>query len=74
MFPTPCRPFSSSSYPTTQKVEGEQTSEPLNDTVVDLFDEWAAKALDRIAAEWQGEPLTYAVLRSDSLHVSQALL
>lgn len=56
------------------KAEGEQASEPLNGTVVDLFDDWAKKAPDRIAAEWQGEPLTYAALRSASLHISQALL
>ncbi|KAH8805421.1 putative nonribosomal peptide synthase [Xylogone sp. PMI_703] len=49
-------------------------SGPLGPTVVNLFDEWATKTPDRIAAEWQGETLTYASLRTASLHVSRALL
>ena len=47
---------------------------PLKATIVDLFDEWATKTPDRIAAEWQGETLTYLALRNASLHVSKALL
>ncbi|KAL6365731.1 hypothetical protein LRP88_01732 [Fusarium phalaenopsidis] len=46
----------------------------LDATVVDLFDEWAAKDPGRIAAEWQGETLTYGELRNASLHMSKALL
>jgi amino acid adenylation domain-containing protein len=41
---------------------------------VDLFDEWATKTPERIAAEWKGETLTYSGLRNASLHVSRALL
>lgn len=55
-------------------LNGCDSSEPLHGTVIDLFDAWAAKAPDRIAAEWQGETLTYSELRHASLHVSQALL
>ncbi|KAI8247807.1 hypothetical protein K4K56_011550 [Colletotrichum sp. SAR 10_98] len=47
---------------------------PLGATVVDLFDAWAARDPERLAAEWQGEQLTYAELRASSLHVSRALL
>lgn len=46
----------------------------IDATVVDLFDAWAARDPDRLAAEWQGEQLTYAELRASSLHVSRALL
>lgn len=46
----------------------------LQTTIVDLFDEWAARTPDAIAAEWQNEQLTYAQLRNASIHVSSALL
>ncbi|KAL2017248.1 hypothetical protein VTK56DRAFT_2360 [Thermocarpiscus australiensis] len=55
-------------------MDGNAAFEPLEATVLDLFDEWATKAPDKIAAEWQGESLTYAGLRDASLHVSRALL
>ena len=55
-------------------MNGNHVSEPLDVTIVDLFDDWAAKTPDRIAAEWQGETLTYSGLRNASLHVSRALL
>ncbi|KAK2814364.1 NRPS, partial [Arthroderma sp. PD_2] len=55
-------------------MNGNNFSEPLDATVVDLFDGWAARTPDRIAAEWQGETLTYGELRNASLLVSQALL
>ncbi|PGG97402.1 hypothetical protein AJ79_09214 [Helicocarpus griseus UAMH5409] len=55
-------------------MNGNHVSAPLDTTVVDLFDDWAAKAPRRIAAEWQRETLTYAGLRNASLHVSRALL
>ncbi|RYO84859.1 hypothetical protein DL762_005440 [Monosporascus cannonballus] len=57
-----------------QATNGLDTSKPLDATVVDLFDDWAARAPDRVAAEWQGERLTYDELRNASLHISQALL
>lgn len=43
-------------------------------TIVDLFDAWASNAPTRLAAESQGETLTYGELRTASLHVSEALL
>jgi non-ribosomal peptide synthetase component F len=49
-------------------------SRPLERTVVDLFDEWAARDPGRVAVEWKDEQLTYGQLRNASLHVSQALL
>ena len=49
-------------------------SVPLDATIVDLFDGCAAKTPDKIAAEWQGQTLTYSGLRVASLHVSRALL
>ncbi|GIC93741.1 putative NRPS-like enzyme [Aspergillus udagawae] len=55
-------------------MKGSHSSEPLEGTVVDLFDEWAEKYPERVAAEWQGESLTYGALRNASLHVSRALL
>ncbi|GFF55780.1 LOW QUALITY PROTEIN: nonribosomal peptide synthetase 5 [Aspergillus udagawae] len=55
-------------------MNGSHSSEPLEGTVVDLFDEWAEKYPERVAAEWQGESLTYGALRNASLHVSRALL
>ena len=51
-----------------------RASIPLDTTIVDLFDGWAARTPDRIAAEWQGETLTYSNLQVASIHVSQALL
>ena len=55
-------------------MNGNRVAAPLYATIVDLFDDWAAKTPDRIAAEWQGETLTYSGLRNASLHVSGALL
>ncbi|KAF7170626.1 hypothetical protein CNMCM5623_002997 [Aspergillus felis] len=55
-------------------MNGSHSSEPLDGTVVDLFDQWAEKPPERVAAEWQGESLTYGALRDASLHVSRALL
>ncbi|KAH7371053.1 putative nonribosomal peptide synthase [Pyrenochaeta sp. MPI-SDFR-AT-0127] len=55
-------------------LNGHDFSKFLDGSVVDLFDNWAAKTPDRIAAEWQGELLTYSGLRTASLHVSKALL
>lgn len=46
----------------------------LDATIVDLFDGCAAKYPDRVAAEWQGQTLTYAALQTASFHVSRALL
>ncbi|KAJ5496623.1 nonribosomal peptide synthase [Penicillium fimorum] len=57
-----------------QTINGNDVSSPIETTIVDLFDGWAMKAPNRVAAEWQGETLTYAGLRNASLHVSQALL
>lgn len=57
-----------------QTMNNAHLSEPLDATIVDLFDGWATRAPDRIAAEWQGETLTYSSLRNASLHVSRALL
>ncbi|CAI6338802.1 unnamed protein product [Periconia digitata] len=48
--------------------------DPIQTTIVDLFDYWAHKTPDRTAAEWEGKRLTYSELRTASLHVSQALL
>lgn len=50
------------------------TFEPLDVTIVDLFDRWATKTPDRVAVEWHGDALTYGELRTASLHVSRALL
>ncbi|KAE8391742.1 hypothetical protein BDV23DRAFT_182326 [Aspergillus alliaceus] len=55
-------------------MNSSHSSEPLDGTVVDLFDQWAEKSPERVAAEWQGESLTYGALRDASLHVSRALL
>ncbi|KAI9713357.1 MAG: NRPS [Chrysothrix sp. TS-e1954] len=55
-------------------MDGNLDSHGLDASIVDLFDRWAAKAPSRIAAEWQGETLTYGELRNASLQVSQALL
>ncbi|KAJ4336823.1 hypothetical protein N0V95_008503 [Ascochyta clinopodiicola] len=55
-------------------MNGTHASGPLDATVVDLFDSWAAKTPDGIAAEWQGEVLTYGELRNASLRMSEALL
>ncbi|CAN9404340.1 unnamed protein product [Alternaria alternata] len=49
-------------------------SEPLSATIIETVDEWATKTPFAIAAEFNGETLTYADLRSASLHVSRALL
>ncbi|KAF5654520.1 nonribosomal peptide synthetase 11 [Fusarium sp. NRRL 25303] len=49
-------------------------SRPLERTVVDLFDERAARDPDRVAVKWKDEQLTYGELRNASLHVSRALL
>ncbi|KAK3938303.1 acetyl-CoA synthetase [Diplogelasinospora grovesii] len=46
----------------------------LKTSVVDLVDNWAANTPDASAAIWDGQTLTYAELRSASLHVSDALL
>ncbi|KAI1818678.1 putative nonribosomal peptide synthase [Poronia punctata] len=46
----------------------------LDTSVVDLVDHWSAKTPDAVAAEWQGQTLTYAQLRDASLHVAHALL
>ncbi|KAF7181490.1 hypothetical protein CNMCM7691_000708 [Aspergillus felis] len=59
---------------TTRAMNGSHSSEPLDGTVVDLFDQWAEKPPERVAAEWQGESLTHGALRDASLHVSRALL
>ncbi|KAB8238270.1 putative NRPS-like enzyme [Aspergillus alliaceus] len=59
---------------TTRTMNSSHSSEPLDGTVVDLFDQWAEKSPERVAAEWQGESLTYGALRDASLHVSRALL
>jgi amino acid adenylation domain-containing protein len=48
--------------------------EPLGTMVFDIVDQWAAKSPSRIAAEFEGETITYAELRAASLHVSRALL
>lgn len=61
----------------TARLETIEENSELGDleaTVVDRFDEQAAKTPDRIAAEWQGDSFTYAGLRDASLHVSRALL
>ncbi|KAF5855854.1 hypothetical protein ETB97_008318 [Aspergillus alliaceus] len=55
-------------------MNSSHSSEPLDGTVVHLFDQWAEKSPERVAAEWQGESLTYGALRDASLHVSRALL
>ncbi|KAF7588774.1 hypothetical protein BBP40_005240 [Aspergillus hancockii] len=47
---------------------------PFPTTIVDLFDAWASKAPARLAAEWQGETLTYAELRTASLHMLPAVI
>ncbi|KAH1926488.1 hypothetical protein KXV48_003712 [Aspergillus fumigatus] len=59
---------------TTRTMNDSHSSEPLHGTVVDLFDQWAEKFPERVAAEWQGKSLTYGALRDASLHVSRALL
>lgn len=59
---------------TTPAMNGSPSSDPLDGTVVDLFDQWAEKSPERVAAEWQGESLTYGALRDASLHVSCALI
>ncbi|PWY70061.1 acetyl-CoA synthetase-like protein [Aspergillus eucalypticola CBS 122712] len=59
---------------TTPTMNDSYSSEPLDDTVVDLFDQWADRFPGRVAAEWQGQSLTYGALRDVSLHVSHALL
>ncbi|KAI1380470.1 putative nonribosomal peptide synthase [Hypoxylon crocopeplum] len=46
----------------------------LEISVVDLVDEWAANTPFAIAAEWNGDVLTYAQLRDASLYVSSVLL
>lgn len=53
---------------------GSLSTEQLDITIVDLFDEHAAKTPDRIAAEWEGQSLTYSQLRYASLHAAKALL
>ncbi|KAI0426467.1 putative nonribosomal peptide synthase [Xylaria sp. FL1042] len=55
-------------------INGNHDLDRLDGTVVDLFDQCAAKTPDRVAAAWQGETLTYAELRAASLQVSRALL
>ena len=50
------------------------SSEPRDGTVIDLFNQWAEKSPERVAAEWQGESLTYGALRDASLLVSRAIL
>ncbi|ORX91634.1 putative nonribosomal peptide synthase [Clohesyomyces aquaticus] len=49
-------------------------SEPLKATILKVVDDWAAKRPSGIAAEFEGETITYAELRTASLHVSRALL
>ncbi|KAF1935300.1 putative nonribosomal peptide synthase [Clathrospora elynae] len=49
-------------------------SEPLSATILEIVDSWANKTPSAIAAEFEGETITYAELRSASLHVSRALL
>lgn len=48
--------------------------EPLSTTLFDIVDGYAARTPSAIAAEFDRETLTYAELRSASLHVSRALL
>ncbi|KAF2713299.1 putative nonribosomal peptide synthase [Pleomassaria siparia CBS 279.74] len=57
--------------PTTN---GNHVPGPLEATIVDQFDGWATKTPGNVAAEWRGEQLTYAELRTASLRVSRALL
>ncbi|KAL2074707.1 hypothetical protein VTL71DRAFT_8486 [Oculimacula yallundae] len=57
-----------------ENISKDLNVQSLDGTVVDLFDKWARKDPNRIAAEWQGESLTYSELRHASLHVSRALL
>jgi non-ribosomal peptide synthetase component F len=51
-----------------------QDSKPIDTTQIDILDGWAARAPSRIAAEFNGQTITYIQLRSASLHVSRALL
>ncbi|KAH3503685.1 hypothetical protein KXW24_008035 [Aspergillus fumigatus] len=70
----PAHPAHTMSNLTTRTMNDSHSSEPLHGTVVDLFDQWAEKFPERVAAEWQGKSLTYGALRDASLHVSRALL
>jgi non-ribosomal peptide synthetase component F len=55
-------------------MNGDHDSKPIDTTQIDLFDGWAARAPSRIAAEFNGQTITYGQLRNASLHVSRALL
>lgn len=49
-------------------------SEPLDTTVLDVFDAWAAQTPFAIAAVFAEETITYAELRCEALQVNWALL
>ncbi|KAF2241164.1 putative nonribosomal peptide synthase [Trematosphaeria pertusa] len=55
-------------------MDSNVASEPLNTTILEVVDGWAARTPSGIAAEFEGQKITYAELRSASLHVSRALL
>lgn len=50
------------------------TTKPLEATIVDQFDAWAASRPHAVAVECHGHQLTYAALRAASLRVARALL